>query len=561
MSGIESLDDLDEGALGELFRQMRLEDLVKASFGGDRSAAGRYAAEQRWKGHVKREDKPSDRSRGSLDDEVARASGMLQSVANLPEVEYEGLMAVVITADEYDSYDKAQFVWVKGKGGKTHLVVTKAVMEAEAAVRAVGAKALQQVHQELVASGAVSQKDLDDATMFMSRTEAPKDDRSAVEKIMERAMAGDTSLPAQVLEEARAVQHAMERHKETKGDLIRATRAYNKFVEEGSEIRRSGRELTDEEIQSRKEMERQLWLERRAAKAENNNAKTQLRLAERNMELWAQPQAEVETQVTDFKEQARLKENAIRVQGLVGERFKEMLAGRRAMPNSVPMRDIIVPTTLTIVNDGKQIDPDARARDILAETRRRFPQEIMNRLDRVDTGQGGVKIEFTGRGGGSYNPLTHRIQSDANDSDTLTHEMVHGISYNSRETRLMEQAALQRRVFGRVDQPNASFSEKLRIGLQKVVGATKALGYRMEGAYVEDKFVSGYQGRMYDYQARRIRGRGVPKSVSFTGATEILTVSTENAFGGGSVFRGRGKLDVELLELSMGWLLSAEGGK
>jgi hypothetical protein len=31
--------------------------LIKASFGGDRSAAGRYAAEQRWKGHVK--DKPA----------------------------------------------------------------------------------------------------------------------------------------------------------------------------------------------------------------------------------------------------------------------------------------------------------------------------------------------------------------------------------------------------------------------------------------------------------------------------------------------------------------------
>lgn len=31
---------------------------VKASFGGDRSAAGRYAAEQRWKGHVKREKMP-----------------------------------------------------------------------------------------------------------------------------------------------------------------------------------------------------------------------------------------------------------------------------------------------------------------------------------------------------------------------------------------------------------------------------------------------------------------------------------------------------------------------
>lgn len=30
-----------------------LVELIKASFGGDRSAAGRYAAEQRWKGHAK----------------------------------------------------------------------------------------------------------------------------------------------------------------------------------------------------------------------------------------------------------------------------------------------------------------------------------------------------------------------------------------------------------------------------------------------------------------------------------------------------------------------------
>jgi hypothetical protein len=38
---------------------MSLVDLFKASFGGDRSAAGRYAAEQRWKGHVKDATTPS----------------------------------------------------------------------------------------------------------------------------------------------------------------------------------------------------------------------------------------------------------------------------------------------------------------------------------------------------------------------------------------------------------------------------------------------------------------------------------------------------------------------
>ena len=37
----------------DAFRQQLLVGMIKASFAGDRSAAGRYAAEQRWKGHVK----------------------------------------------------------------------------------------------------------------------------------------------------------------------------------------------------------------------------------------------------------------------------------------------------------------------------------------------------------------------------------------------------------------------------------------------------------------------------------------------------------------------------
>ncbi|NBR70512.1 MAG: hypothetical protein EBT75_00185 [Proteobacteria bacterium] len=47
--------------------QESLAELLKASFGGDRSAAGRYAAEQRWKGHVKKEPAGSPPSGGAGD--------------------------------------------------------------------------------------------------------------------------------------------------------------------------------------------------------------------------------------------------------------------------------------------------------------------------------------------------------------------------------------------------------------------------------------------------------------------------------------------------------------
>ena len=543
----------DIGAQTEV-QDLRL--LLKASFGGDRSAAGRYAAEQRWKGHVKREDKPSER--GSLDDEVTRVSNELRDIANLPVREFgQNGTNLTITPEEWESYDKAQFVWVAQKGGKQVLVVTKRVMEAEKAVRAVGGRALQQVHEELVASGKLTQQELDDAKAFMSRQDAPPDNRSSVEKLVERAKAGDTSLPARLLEEAQGVIKAEARAKETKSALIKATRAYTKFLDEGEQMRLSGRNQTAEEIAEGQVTERRLWQERRAAKFAHADAKSDLRLAERNLEVWATDETDVMTAQEQFKDNDRLKQNAIRVQGIVGEGVMALLSSRRAMPSSVPMRDVSTPDQMTIMRDGKSVAPYELAREVLAETRRRLPEAVMRLLER--TGLGGVAIRFTSRGGGQYDSTRHEIRSDLDDADTISHEMVHGISYNSRETRLLEQAALQRRVFGKVDEPDAPFSEKLKVGLQKVVGATKAMGFRFSGKYVEDKFTHKYQGRLYDY-ARQGGGR-VPKLLAMDGATEILTVSTENVFGGGQFFKKNGKLDAELMELSLGWLLSAEGGK
>jgi hypothetical protein len=48
--------------VGRAVSKQVLRDIIKASFGGDRSAAGRYAAEQRWKGHVKGAEKPRTRN-------------------------------------------------------------------------------------------------------------------------------------------------------------------------------------------------------------------------------------------------------------------------------------------------------------------------------------------------------------------------------------------------------------------------------------------------------------------------------------------------------------------
>tara|TARA_B110000503_G_scaffold141880_1_gene236847 strand:+ start:8701 stop:10506 length:1806 start_codon:yes stop_codon:yes gene_type:complete len=57
---------------------MSLVDLIKASFSGDRSAAGRYAAQQRWKNHQKKTEKPKDDGTPPIDPKLAQAKKMLE---------------------------------------------------------------------------------------------------------------------------------------------------------------------------------------------------------------------------------------------------------------------------------------------------------------------------------------------------------------------------------------------------------------------------------------------------------------------------------------------------
>lgn len=61
-------------------RKQSLVDLMKASFGGDRSAAGRYAAEQRWKGH-KKQDKQSS---SALKDAIIKSFPKMMQVKSKP---------------------------------------------------------------------------------------------------------------------------------------------------------------------------------------------------------------------------------------------------------------------------------------------------------------------------------------------------------------------------------------------------------------------------------------------------------------------------------------------
>ena len=549
ISTLDEMDDAIEGLL-ELFEEEdseSLADIIKASFGGDRSAAGRYAAEQRWKNHQKKEEDAKGRQGGgSLDDEIRRVSGLLTAVGNLPPLPLtgspdsplKGLADRVVELSDYENSRDSQFVDVVIKG-KPFVVVSQAVIEAEQAVNALGKRVMTEITQKLVADGKVTQQELDDAIRFQSE---PKDEsKKGVEALVEKAMRGDDDVPDDVREAAIAVSEAKAKAKEAKSALLKATKTYNK--------------ARDEDYFARSESTRALFQARREAKNENILARIRLADAEGLLEARA-ARATGETtdqrRVASEEETAKLVANSIRVQRLIGAELQSFLSSRRQMGEVYPAGDVITPRGVSMRDaQGKEIDADARSAQIMGETARRFPEALLSKT----TNPFGKKVELKfGGSGGSYNEQKNRIISDIDDADTLTHETVHNISYHSRQTRLIEQAGLQRRIFGKEDAGDAPFAEKLKIGLQKTIGATKALGYKMSGTYVEDEFVNGYQGRMdYNYGSKK-------DGYQLVRATEILTVSTENAFGGNHRFKKTGKLDADLLNTAVGWLLTAEGG-
>jgi hypothetical protein len=475
---------------------------------------------------------------GSLDDEIRRVSGLLTAVGNLPALLDEDRTTIELS--DYENSRGSQFVDVVIKG-KPFTVVSQAVIEAEQEVNALGKRVITEIAQKLVADGKVTQQELDDAIRFQSE---PKDEsKKGVEALKEKAMRGDDDVPDEVREAAIAVSEAKAKAKEAKSALIKATKAYKKARDEA-------------EMGTLSPAAREAFQARREAKNENILARIRLADAEGLLEARAE-RATGETtdqrRVASEEETAKLVANSIRVQGLIGAELQSFLSSRRQMGEVYPYGDVTTPRGVSMRDaQGKEVDADARVAEIMGVTARRFPEALLSKT----TNPSGQKVElkFGGGSGGSYNERKNRIISDIDDADTLTHETVHNISYHSRETRLIEQAGLQRRIFGKVDEGDAPFAEKLAKGMQKTIGGTAALGYRFRGSYVEDEFVNRYQGRVdYNYGSKK-------NGYQLVRATEILTVSTENAFGGNNRFKQTGKLDADLLHTAVGWLLTAEGG-
>jgi len=489
-------------------KKRTLVDLVKASFGGDRSEAGRYAANIRWQGNRKGDEGGSPPP-NSLKEQIDRTAEKLSSISRLQSASFEY---------DYGTSRVGAYTKVRIRG-KILEVPSIPVMEAEAQVNGLGKRVLDEAGQKVVESGFCTQQELDDAIAYQSRP-SEKDLKAGLAKsLIDRAMDKDPKVYPLVKDAVDEYERLKIEAKVAKGLLIKATKEYKKTTAEQG-YTQDARQA----YQIRVEMQRANVM----AKYELNKAQQVLDAQLYNLS-WDDdaPLRSLRSGILDAQNPSR-SENHQRYLDIyreVGQEIKKTIGQYRPMAQKYPV---------TVDTSGAP-ESQEKQQKIIAEVASRFPQSVLGKIP------SDVKVEVRSRSGGNWSESRQRIVTDMEDADTFTHETIHALTFFSRSMRLMEQAALSRRTWGKSGDLTTPMTDKVKEGRQKVVGPTKAGLPYSRGQYIPDDFSDPYQGRIYNDRY-----------------TETLTVATENLFGGGTKLRGTGRADRDLMATALGALLTAE---
>ena len=202
-------------------KKRTLVDLVKASFGGDRSEAGRYAANIRWQGNRKGDEGGSPPP-NSLKEQIDRTAEKLSSISRLQSASFEY---------DYGTSRVGAYTKVRIRG-KILEVPSIPVMEAEAQVNGLGKRVLDEAGQKVVESGFCTQQELDDAIAYQSRP-SEKDLKAGLAKsLIDRAMDKDPKVYPLVKDAVDEYERLKIEAKVAKGLLIKATKEYKKTTAE-----------------------------------------------------------------------------------------------------------------------------------------------------------------------------------------------------------------------------------------------------------------------------------------------------------------------------------------
>lgn len=471
-------------------------DFLKASFGGDRSAAGRYAAQQRWKGHVK--DQPQDPF-DRIKAESLRVAGLLkqmeQAVGGSGKAPTVSMMtgtwgtvwADQNLADLYESWDEREGYSLKstrlpvqkresgelktGKtwDGKEYIEIQEinmpspAVFEIEQQVNALGREVLSIAEASLNAEGITSegieqyeasrQKRIDEATSKLQEV-------SNLLNWENRDKPNTTGVPFS---------------KELQDLIIKR----NALAEEITSLSSTP---NDPEYKKKK--------------IEFGKNQDQLMNAMREWEPFRD--------AADEHDKATRIPKAIPYQAQVYAKVAGMLRQVREFGTE--------PISAVAVSDKH----DWIATRFRNSVQDRFPSDI---IKKVNSNMGTIQVSESG-GGGSWNYSTKTVRTDPLNDYVDMHEFIHAWSDSSTQVRYVEAALLARRIVGLRSEIGKTpmSSKKMAQGIQpiyqqKTYTSKSGMKYALKFPHVRDDFNDPYAGRLYS-----------------TGGAEVLTVGHDYAY-------------------------------
>ena len=494
-------------ALSDIGAQVAVDAFDKASFGGDRSAAGRYAAEQRWKNHRKKDEGGKGRSerREKFSANLKRVQGLVaeaeQATAGDTIGGYKPLPSSAFLTTEqmqrntalYDEVTGLTLVFMsipqqKTKGGElatttprwsteemlkltTVFVPSPEAMALEQEVQRVGAEALAIAEEELTAQGITEQSVTDERDA--KHSEINKVTREA-QKILDvyntSGSEPDYSLvdeaTARLAKETRAAQQAY--FLADRAELV----ARNAFADAS----RSGqnRDIVDrlrsEALMARDKTQQSeqlfLGLQEKLRRSQYDNPDLN-RLAQKEGEL----RDELANIKTYTERRYEVVHSLLREERNFGDVEPNIRAG--AMSDNI-------------------------ANETYSNVKKYIPSQIIDLVNQ----QGDITVlsNAMSSGGGWWDGQSRVLMTGGRPQVQL-HEYIHAISQTNPVAKLIEQATAARRTIGNpTTRKDGKFdSADLMAGRQKVSRSTRYQGMKYDFDHVKDDFAEPYAGRLYDH--------------------------------------------------------------
>lgn len=513
----------------EVMSREGVAEMVKASF-ASRSEAGRYAAQQRWKGHVKGGD-------AGENEFASRVRALALEAARLNQLPEQSKDLTLLTPEGHASSGGSLFVFVQLDDGTKVQVPSEQVMRFERDCRAVGEELLKRVEGQATRvteeDAAAFRKERQRKIFEMHHKIADLEDKFA--KIGQKMVEGGfvtTDRNSSRFSEVKALFAEMGIVAETEVEaaaLYAAFRARIAYLDEFAVEERRGGISADEQA------------------ALDSNMEAIRKIVDFSL-VESKDQGYARSKIIGFKDLNSELENVMREKAPpAGVRYLGVLKGEM---EKLGIAFGGVPKIDTNTWESKELSHDVSTF---------IPEKIIGKVNTA----GNVSIRKAAAGGGSWDPNTRIIETSGTQSTNL-HEYTHAITYSIPLAMGLEQAILARRTFGRTQDAlkDKPLSEKLKVGQQKFVtvikypnGLTMGAGGKAAQMYAEsglfpsfkvDKFTDPYAGRIYSRNNAMDGG-------------ETLTVGMEHLLGEGGGMRNGAPQDRDLMASTLGMLVVLGG--